>query len=269
MSEAAVIANSPHPFSRDLLAAHLRDLGVAPGMALLVHSAMSKIGFVPGGPVTVIQALLDVLTPAGTLVMTAFSGDYSDPGLWQNPPVPAEWVEPVRQQMPAYDPALTPTRGLGRIPELFRTWPGACRSRHPHTSFAAWGQQAEAIVAGHELDFGLGEGSPLARLYDRDGHVLLLGVGYGNNTSFHLAEVRAGVVAVIRQGAPVMENGRRRWRWFQEYGYDDEDFPEIGRALETERPVRRGQVGLADSRLFSQRTAVDFAEMWLPKIRTG
>src|SRR5690349_7103098 len=58
-------------------------------------------------------------------------------------------------------------------------------------SFAAWGRHALPITANHALDYGLGEHSPLARLYDLDGSVLLLGVGYERRTSLHLAEYRA------------------------------------------------------------------------------
>ena len=66
----------------------------------------------------------------------------------------------------------------------------------------------------HALEDGLGERSPLARIYDLDGQVLLLGVPYGNNTSFHLGEYRAPGGRLIVQGAPIMENGQRVWKTF-------------------------------------------------------
>ena len=265
MSEKSVIENSPYPFTREILAQHLAQLGVKAGMVLLVHAALSKLGYVPGGPVTVIQALQDVLTPAGTLVMPTHTSDYSEPSEWQNPPVPAAWQPIIREHYPAFDPALTPTRQMGAMAELFRTWPGVVRSNHPQVSFAAWGQYAEQITADHSLPFGMGDESPLARVYDLDGFVLLLGVGHQNNSSFHLGEYRAGIRPFITEGAPIIQNGQRVWHTYQEVDYDDEPFPTIGAELEAAGAVTIGQVGLAECRLFSQKTAVDFACDWLSK----
>ena len=180
MTELDTLQNIPTPRTRESLAADLRALGLHSGMVVIVHSSLSSIGWVNGGSVAVVQALLDVITSDGTLVMPAHSGDLSDPSYWQHPPVPEAWWAIIRETMPAFDPRFTSTRGMGRIAETFRTWPGTLRSSHPQDSFAAWGRYAGFITANHTLDFGLGEQSPLARIYDLDGQVLLLAIDIVN-----------------------------------------------------------------------------------------
>lgn len=260
MSEWGAVASAGEPRTRESLARDLRALGVAPGMTLLVHASLSSLGWVCGGPVAVVQALLDVVTPAGTLVMPAHSGDYSEPSLWGNPPVPESWWPVIRETMPAFDPRVTPTRGMGAIAETFRTWHGALRSGHPQVSFAALGPHAERVAGVHTLDDSLGEGSPLARVYDLAGAVLLLGAGYDSNTSFHLAEYRAPGATRATQGAPVLENGRRAWKAYDDIAFDTDVFPEIGAAFDATGAVRIGLVGSARARLFAQPAAVDFAQ---------
>ena len=118
-------------------------------------------------------------------------------------------------------------------------------------------------MANHALDHSLGEGSPLARLYDLDAHVLLLGVGYDRNTSFHLAEYRAPGALPVTLGAPILEEGRRVWKEYADIDIDSDPFPAIGTAFEEEGSVRIGLVGSTRARLLPQRAAVDFATAWL------
>ena len=268
MAEADVVREFPdEPITQERLQADLRALGLEPGMVVCVHTSLRRMGWVCGGAVTLIRALQEAVRSFGTIVMPTHSGDYSDPQVWENPPVPRSWWQTIRDTMPAFDPEITPTRGVGRVPELFRTFPDVVRSSHPQVSFAAWGEQAIEIASDHALEFGLGDTSPLGRLYDADASVALLGAGFETNTSFHLAEYRAQYASKERVvlGAPVLVEGHRRWKNFTDINYAADDFAEIGRAFlkSHKQEVRQGRVGHAASYLFPVRAAVDFAERWM------
>ena len=273
-TEAASIARIPEPRTRETLGRDLRTLGVEAGMALLVHASLGRIGWTVGGAETVIHALMDVLTPDGTLMMPSFSGHLSDPAEWSNPPVPDAWIDVIRAHMPAFDPVRTTTRSMGRIAEAFRTWPGVKRSGHPTLSLAAWGRHAEELVATHTLDWPLGDETPMGAFYDVDGHVLLIGVGYNRNSSLHLAEARAVHPRTTRRAIPVARGngaggngaGGNVVEWVEMMDVVDDEsrlFPDLGAAFEAAGRVRIGPLGSAESRLMSQRALVDFAVRWL------
>lgn len=249
----------------------LTELGVKEGMTLIVHSSFKSLGqWVLGGPVSVILALEEVVGKSGTLVMPTHSGDLSDPSGWMNPPVPAAWWEGIREEMPPYDPDLTPPFAMGIIPEIFRKQREVLRSGHPQGSFAAWGAQAEFITSNHSLSSIFGEGSPIARIYDLSGYVLLLGVGNENNTSLHLSECRATYPSKekVLNKAPMMVEGVKQWVEFSDIAYDSDDFEELGAAFEKDTGlVKRGMVAGAGSLLIPQRELIDYGVKWLQRNR--
>jgi len=133
---------------------------------------------------------------------------------------------------------------------------------------AAWGANAEYIVNNHSLENSLGEQSPLARIYERFGHILSISVSYDTNTSLHLAEYRANfpTKTYLKRGAPIIENGLRKWVTFNDLDYDSYDFLEIGKDYEEDRnPISKGKIGYAESTLIPQRALVDFAVIWIER----
>ncbi|MED5415623.1 MAG: AAC(3) family N-acetyltransferase [Candidatus Latescibacterota bacterium] len=147
----------------------LESMGLKAGDRVMVHSSLSSMGHVEGGAPTVLQAFLDVLGAAGTLMVPTFT----------------------HSGCQYYDPLLTPSLN-GAITEAARSLPGAIRSLHPTHAVTVVGPDAEDLVE-DDLDRGaLGRDSALDRLIKKGGHVFLLGVDHRANSSIHIGEDYAG-----------------------------------------------------------------------------
>lgn len=258
-------------FPIETLVEQFEALGIQKGQTLLVHSGMKALGgWVPGGPQSIIEALLIVLGENGTLMMPAHTPNNTDPAAWQNPPVPEAWWPIIREQTPIFEPEKAECPSMGKIANYFRTYPGVIRSHHPVVSFCAYGKHAEALTRDHGLSDFLGENSPIGRLYALDGHVLLLGVGHSSNTSLHLAEYRATWAGKkhVQEGSAVQVDGVRRWVYYDILDITVEDFETVGAAYEQLIGFAAGEIGQAQARVFRQRPMVDFATTWMSIHRT-
>ncbi|MGA5818325.1 aminoglycoside N(3)-acetyltransferase [Kitasatospora sp. NPDC094028] len=250
--------------STSALAAAFTGLGVRPGTVLHVQASLRALGPVAGGAAAVVDALLEVLGPEGTLVAYTATPENSATSRVHQAAVaglsPAE-VDAHRDRMPPFDPAATPcSPTMGALSEAVRTRPGAVRSSHPQTSWAAIGLRAEEITARHPLTSHLGPDSPLGRLYELDARVLMLGVPMANFTAFHLADLRQPGVR-LREYRCVAADG---WTTFRAPDLDDLHFAELGaRVLADANGVTTARVGSADCRLVPVREAVDLADRHL------
>ena len=248
----------------------LRMLGVAEGSIVLAHVSLSRLGRVIGGEQAVVQALLEAVGTTGTLVMPSQSWQLCDPAVLGEPGISRENWPLIREHLPVYDPATSPTRTMGAVAELFRTFPGVRRSAHPHRSFAAHGPLTERVLAVHDLDCPNGERSPLRAMYDLGAFTLLLGVGHAKSTVLHLAEHRSGTLgATERNGAPLLIDGQRRWVEYEEVIVHDHDFEQVGADFARETGLARtGRVGQAHAHLVPHRPLVDYAARWFAEHRT-
>jgi aminoglycoside N3'-acetyltransferase len=212
----------------------LHGLGVRPGSLLVVHTAFSKVGPVEGGPRGLILALTDALGPAGTLVMPSMSDDDER----------------------VFDPAATPCMAMGIVADTFWRLPGVLRADSPH-AFAAQGPAAAAIVAPQPVEVPHGPDSPVGRVHELDGWILLLGVGHDGNTTIHLAEFLAGVRYRRPKHAMVLRDGAPRRVSYDEIDHCCARFALVDAWLDEARAQRRGVVGHAEARLVRSRAVVD------------
>lgn len=243
----------------------IEKVGVTKGDTIMVHCSLSSMGFVCGGPQIIIEALLETVGEEGTIMMPTQSWKNLDPTAGVHWEEPEEWWQTIRDNWPAYNKDITPTNTMGAVAEMFRKWPGACRSDHPARSVAAYGKHAKYLTENHDLSNIFGEGSPLSKLYELGGKVLLIGVGYDKNTSIHLADARANYPSkhTAVESSAIMENSKRVWKSYETLFVDGEDFEEIGAAFEQEYSVQKETLGNATISYMQMVELVDFAVEWI------
>ncbi|MGH7632028.1 MAG: AAC(3)-IV family aminoglycoside N-acetyltransferase [Gemmatimonadales bacterium] len=228
----------PPEVTRAALAAQLHALGVEDAGVLLVHTSYRAVRPVEGGPAGLIDALRDALGPAGTLVMPAWGG--GDDRL--------------------FDPAITPAApDLGVVADTFWRLPGVLRSAHCF-AFAAVGAGAVRVTADPLPLPPHQPASPVGRVHELDGQVLLLGVGHDANTTLHLAELLAGVPYRVPRYCTVPGPDGRALRI--DYGENDHCCQRFALAddwLRERQLQREGRVGDAHARLVRARDVVAVA----------
>jgi aminoglycoside 3-N-acetyltransferase len=225
----------------------------------MVHTSLRAVGQVEGGALAFIQALRDAVGTAGTIVMPAHTGNLTDPANWRHPPAAPHTWRGLRLAMRPFDPAQTPTSGMGIVAETFRMLPGVLRSHHPTESLCAQGPAATEITARQPWNAAAGPDGPLGRLYDLDAHILLVGVNHDRNTSLHLAEVLADVPYGTHNRVPVYLHGRIVWQEVRYRGVCSQGFLSVDAILDAAKLQVHGCVGRAAARLMRQRPVVDAA----------
>jgi aminoglycoside 3-N-acetyltransferase len=258
--------NEPLPHTPAQLRQSLTALGVAAGQTVMLHAAYKAVGYVLGGPNSLLQALLDVLTPTGTLMMYVGWEDIPD-DLYELPP---ELQPFYREHYPPFDPATArAVRDNGILAECLRTWPGAQRSLNPEMSMVAVGERAAWITQNHPQNYGYGPGSPLEKLIQVGGHVLMLGAPLDTLTLLHYAENRARMrhKRIVRYPCPVLRDGQTVWIEVEDFNtgepHADYSFDQIARDYLATGNGRRGPVGLAESYWFNAAHLSTFAIHWL------
>lgn len=257
---------------KSLLVRDLTRLGLESGQVVMLHASVKAVGWVIGGPDVVLDALLEVLGPDGTLMMyVGWEEDIEDFYQW-----PPERQAAYLVECPPFDPATSRAhREWSILTEYLRTRAGAHRSGNPGASVAAIGAKAEWLTEHHPLQFGYGPGSPLAKLCEAEGKVLLLGAPLGSVTLLHYSEHMAAIPnkRTVRYKVPLLQDGERVWVEVEEYdtgqGVVDWEggdyFPAIVREFLEAGNGRSGIVGAARSYLLDAAALHRFALEWLER----
>lgn len=221
------------PVTKQQLVDDLRRLGLKPGDTVLVHSSLSSIGRVEGGAEAVIEALLAVLTPSGTLLMPSFN-----------------WLQP-------YDPEL-PSR-MGAVTEAFRCRPGVLRGLHPTHPVNAIGPRAEALLRDHvKSPTACGPDTPFGRLISTGGKILMLGVDHDRNTTMHSVEQEVEALYLRGREASYLDADRQvRTVFLRHNAGPHRDFIGLDARLRDSGAQATGKVGGAVARLVDAKAMAE------------
>jgi aminoglycoside 3-N-acetyltransferase len=204
------------------LARDLRALGLTAGDLVMVHASLRAIGPVIGGPDEVHHAIVDVLSPGGAMMMlVGCAVGYDDIG--RGTLTASEEAALAAHLPPFRADRARAARELGALAELFRSFPGTLCSANVGARMAARGDRAAWLVADHPMNYGYGAGSPMAKLVEHGGRVLLLGSDPDQVTLLHYAEHVAPFEGkrVVRFRTPLLVDGRRELHAFEEFDTGD------------------------------------------------
>ena len=244
--------------TEDSLLEDLRRLGVPRGGVLIAHSGYRSLGPVDGGPAAVARALLRAVGDEGTLLVPTFTSNLVDPYTWPEPPPPDE-RERLMAAMPQFDRHRSTPHHMGAVAEALWRLPGARRSDHPVTSWAAIGPRAEELTVDHPREDPEGLDGPAGRVCRADGKVLLLGVDHDADTTVHVVESALEMphLEALPDRYPVGAPGdSREWRAIGKTTKCSDGFVKLEPHLERAGVVRRGRVGDADAQLLRSRDIV-------------
>lgn len=226
---------APSPLTRRAIADQLRQLGLQAGDHVLVHSALTSFGRVAGGADTVIDALLDVVGPDGTVLAPTFESKDK-----------------------VFDCRKSATN-LGIIADTFWRRREAVRSIHPLASVAAIGRRATWFVENHvAAPTAHAEGTPYFKLYETGGKILLLGVDQDRSTFLHTAEELMRLPYLQpKAGTFRDQSGKVRTKSWSFFPGPHRDFIGLQKWLEDNGLVRKRRIGSCMAQLMECRPLLD------------
>ena len=253
--------------TKDNLIRDLKNLGLKAGDLVMLHASMHTIGKTLGGPDQVHQAIMEIITSDGTLMMyVGCEPEYEAVGRGK---LSQEEEKLILEKCPAFNSnTARARRDYGIMAEFFRSWSGVRCSENPGARIAALGKRTDYLVSNHPVNYGYGPGSPLAKLYENEGKILLLGSDLDQITLFHYAEHVAPLKdkSIKKFKVPLLKNNERVWVDIEEYDtsigirkWPDRFFEKIMKNYFQQNNIHPKLVGNAESYLIDARSVVDFA----------
>jgi aminoglycoside 3-N-acetyltransferase len=252
--------------AHEQLVRECKEIGLSRGDTIMVHASMRAVGEILGGPDVLIAALLETLGGEGTtMVYVGCQSPFDDVGRGVYTPEEEAFI---LEHCPPFEPdKARASRDFGAFAEFFRTTPGVICSQNPGCRMAAIGAKAEWMLNNHLLNYGLGTGSPLERLCDVGGKVVLIGSDLDAVTLLHYAEAIAPISEkkIVRIRVPLLRSSEKQWLDVEEYNSSTGicDWPDRFFAEIVERYLKlhgaTSRIGQATTYVLDAKELVEFA----------
>lgn len=262
-SQAEVVEKTKRPITKVDIVKGLKKLGLKADSKIEVHTKLSSFGYIINKEYDIIDALMDIVKD-GVIIMPAHTSENSDPTYWENPPVPKEWVEIIKENKRPFDKQLYVPERVGKTPIAFLRYPNVERTNHPIESLAVYNQTSDPTWVYHSLDQD-DDIHPLYKLVQEKGKILFLGTDFQTCTSVHLTEKYAETVVKKEDTIKLVEDDKIVKKTYRIYEFDDDidHFEEIAKRYINEyegtSSYKQVKIGLATCTLIDAEALYDIA----------
>lgn len=146
-------------YNTDQIISVMKEMGMKKGCTICIHAAMKEFYNYQGTAEELIQEIMDVITPEGTLIMPAYPN-----------------ARKIQDENFIFDIDKEPTQA-GHLAETFRKFPNVIRSINVQHSVCAWGKNAIWLTKDHHKCSNCwDEDSPWFRMTTLNALVFTLGL---------------------------------------------------------------------------------------------
>lgn len=219
-SQAEVVKKTKRPITKEDIVRGLKKLGLKSDSKIEVHTKLSSFGYIINKEYDIIDALLDVIKD-GVIIMPAHTSENTDPTYWENPPVPKEWIESIKENRRPFDKNIFTPERVGKTSIAFLRYSNVERTNHPIVSLAIYNQTNDPTWTYHSLHQD-DDIDPLYKLAQESGKILFLGTDFQTCTSVHLTEKYAETVVKKEDTLRMIEDGKVVEKSYSFYEFDDD-----------------------------------------------
>lgn len=231
--------------TKDTITTGLREMGLSDGSMIEVHSSLSAFGRVEGGSSSVVDALIEVVGKNGSLIMSAYPVSSPVPLTEEEKARGIKWKVKVFHK----DEERS---GMGAVVDEFRNRPDVVMGSGSHR-VCAWGKDAKLHSRGYR------------HLVEKDGWVLLMGVGIDRCSSLHLAEdtpLPEEIEAYFKVPDDIKKDYDEK-EWSIGYGGTPDDaWRKVYEKANKKGLIKHYKIGQAECLLFKAKDLIELYEEW-------